>query len=515
VKRSDGNGAVPNNGGRDSRFILNDFEELGLMLTINKRAYHERALIVSGICCLAQLGVVICAACMAASCWAGEPDKSEVTHPYPLGDRGDLWLMAGQSNMGGYALMKQETEPDPRILFFASKNDQWVVAKDPVHNLFFRGAAFIPKGSEGAEAADGAQDKAKAVLGTGPCLFFGKDLIRNTERPIGLIGVSSGGWMAQVWDPRRMEGGKRPPRPYLYGPMIQRVIQAGGYGKLKGMVWDQGGSDAFQKPSVAKDYEQNLTAFINGVRRDTGNPRLPVIVVQLGRYITSALPGISGKSGGGEEFEDLYAAYTLSCERVREAQRHVAEKLENVYLVPSADLYPMEDPAHWGFEAYQRLGPRVAEVALSQVYKRPGHGTPIKLQSIELAERRDPRTGAAIPGHHQTTMRVRFSGVTGRLHAAGRPLGFSLRFPGITPEVAGHGVPVIFTVAFDPKDPAAVLLHVTGQSDNLHKRGAVLCYGAGVDPLINITDDKDMAIPAFGPIEIPAPKERTNTKPIK
>ena len=64
---------------------------------------------------------------------------------------------------------------------------------------------------------------------------------------------------------------------------------------------------------------------------------------------------------------------------------------------------------------------------------------------------------------------------------------------------------MIFTVEFDPKDPAAVLLHVTRRPDYLHKRGAVLCYGAGVDPLINITDDKDMAIPTFGPIEIPAP----------
>ena len=33
---------------------------------------------------------------------AGEPDKNAVTHPYPGGDEGDLWLMAGQSNMGGY-----------------------------------------------------------------------------------------------------------------------------------------------------------------------------------------------------------------------------------------------------------------------------------------------------------------------------------------------------------------------------------------------------------------------------
>jgi hypothetical protein len=478
-----------------------------MILRINTSDRHQRVSLASVICYMARLGAVICASCLIPPAWAGEPDKGAVTHPYPQGDQGDLWLMAGQSNMGGYALMKQETEPDRRLLFFAAKNDQWVVAKDPVHNLFFRGNAFIPKEAEGAEAAEGAQDMAKPVIGCGPCLFFGKHLLKYTHRPIGLIGVSSGGWMAQIWDPKRMDGGKMPPRPYLYGPMIQRVIQAGGYGKLKGMVWDQGGSDALQKTSASKDYQQNLTAFIGGVRRDTGCPRLPVIVVQLGRCITSALPGISGKCPEGEEYDDLYATYTEGCQRVREAQRSVAEKLENVYLVPSADLYPLEDPVHWGFEAYQRLGPRGAEVALSQVYKTPGHGSPIRLQSIEMVERRDPRTGGEIPGHHQSTIRVRFSGVSGRLHAAGRPLGFSLQFPDITLDEARHGVPVIFTVEFDPQDPAVVLLHATGSPEGFQKRGPVLYHGAGVDPSINITDDKDMAIPAFGPVQIPAPEK--------
>ena len=69
-------------------------------------------------------------------------------------------------------------------------------------------------------------------------------------------------------------------------------------------------------------------------------------------------------------------------------------------------------------------------------------------------------------------------------------------------------MPVIFAAEFDPKDPAVVLLQVTGYPDAVHKRGTVLCYGAGADPLMNITDDKDMAIPAFGPVAIPAPKER-------
>ena len=49
--------------------------------------------------------------------------------------------------------------------------------------------------------------------------------------------------MTKVWDPTLMDNGQVPPKPYLYGRMIQRVKQAGGYGKLKGMIWYQGESD--------------------------------------------------------------------------------------------------------------------------------------------------------------------------------------------------------------------------------------------------------------------------------
>ena len=38
-------------------------------------------------------------------------------------------------------------------------------------------------------------------------------------------------------------------------------------------------------------------------------------------------------------------------------------------------------------------------------------------------------------------------------------------------------------------------------------------HGAGLDPSINIVDDKDMAIAAFGPVAIPAPKEEPTIAP--
>lgn len=56
---------------------------------------------------------------------------------------------------------------------------------------------------------------------------FAKHVIQVTHRPIGMIGVQWGLPMTMVWDPTLMDKGQTPPKPYLYGPMIQRVIEAG------------------------------------------------------------------------------------------------------------------------------------------------------------------------------------------------------------------------------------------------------------------------------------------------
>jgi sialate O-acetylesterase len=198
---------------------------------------------------------------------------------------------------------------------------------------------------------------------------------------------------------------------------------------------------------------------------------------------------------------DAYATYTQAWEHVREVQRQMAQKRKNVYVVASVDCYPMVDPIHLDFGAFQRLGPRLAEVALSEVYQLPGHGTPIQLESIQVEPMRSYKTGEVVHGH--TVIRVRFNGVTGRLRSAGRPSGFSLRFPEVGEDILKKGVPVIYATEFDPRDSAAVLLRLTGTPDSL--KGvfkAVLYYGAGLDPYCNIADGKDMALPAFGPVAL-------------
>ncbi|HZW29198.1 MAG TPA: sialate O-acetylesterase, partial [Isosphaeraceae bacterium] len=331
--------------------------------------------------------------------------------------------------------------------------------------------------------------------GTGPALFFARYLRKYVDRPIGVIGVATGRSLPKVWDPDLRDKA----RTFSYSHMVQWIKQAGGYGNLKGMVWYQGESDAQEFPSDSQHYEQNLAKLVDRLRRDTGNPELPVIVVQICRVVTNVLPGLPGKSGGGEEMADAFATYSRAWEAVREAQRRFAAQGHHVYLVSAADLYPMSDPIHLDFEAFQRLGPRIGEVALSQVYQLPGHATPIALESLELTDTLDDSTHQPI--RERSTIRVRFRGVNGRLHAQGNPSGFELRFPGISPERARASVPVIYRVDFDPADPAVVLLRTTGGIvPNLNTH---LVYGGGTNPACNIADDRDIPLPAFGPLRVP------------
>ena len=47
---------------------------------------------------------------------------------------GDLWILAGQSNMQGYGDMIDVETPSPYVHSFESRYD-WVIAEEPLHRL--------------------------------------------------------------------------------------------------------------------------------------------------------------------------------------------------------------------------------------------------------------------------------------------------------------------------------------------------------------------------------------------
>jgi sialate O-acetylesterase len=397
----------------------------------------------------------------------------------------DIWVLSGQSNSNGWALMKAPIEPDPKILVFNEQNE-WEIAREPLNKRFEtwtpgpvdlnillqRFRVSLPQGMTPEEFVR----KSKPQGGVGPGVFFAKNLIKSVDRPVGLVYTGVGGTSIKQWDPSKGDS--------LYHGMIKRVTAAASQGELKGVIWYQGESDAMT-PGEPGLYRERLLQLVDSIRRDTHVGDLPFVYVQLGRFVQP-------DDGSGRDWET-----------VREAQRQAAALRPRMYMVSAIDVL-LEEAIHVGFEGFQQLGARLAGVALTHVYGLPGHGSPIELDSMKVLQQESRRP----------LLRVRFRGVTGRLTSAGRPTGFELRTgkkvdsTGPAAKSADDPIYVVYRVDFDPADPAAVILGVFENSAILRgkqqslKGPVSLLYGAGLNPYVNIVDAKDMPVPAFGPVEI-------------
>jgi sialate O-acetylesterase len=407
------------------------------------------------------------------------------SRPYPGSGEPDIWVFSGQSNSFGAGLMKAPTEPDPRILFL-NYQDEWVIAQEPFwpkmytwtppplekNILLQRNGVEYPSGASAENFVEQMKRDKVVMGGVGPGLAFAKHLVQFVDRPLGLVYCGVGGSPIKSWDPT-VKGSN-------YEAMIRRIAMVGG--KIKGLVWYQGESDAMT-PGAEDVYEAAILKLIDSVRNDTGLHELPILCVQLGRFVWN------------------YDSHGRGFEKIRDIQRRLPTMRPHVYTVSALDL-PLEDAAHISFEGHQRLGRRLAELALSQVYGQADHGEGIGVKGIEILQ----------PENRRPMVRVRFSGVSGRLKAAGLPTGFELRskLPAVEPvgPSAEAAMPIIYRVDFDPGDGSAVIL---GVFDNalINSGGAKfhalsedfsLVYGGGSSPYVNMVDEKDMPVPAFGPI---------------
>jgi sialate O-acetylesterase len=393
----------------------------------------------------------------------------------------DLWVMGGQSNMSGCGRFDETIRTDSNILMFNMDNT-WQVAQDPLHRIYdsnhpaIRNYFFnVHKGNEASFLENRAKLKENPqnafILGVGMGMSFAEHLRKYTDRPIGLIPCAYGGTLMKDWDPAI----KTDVNNSLYNYMLERIQMAGG--NIKGILWSQGEGDACYDDK-ALTYEKAMLNFIDTLRQDVNKPDLPFLMVQTGRFSTA------GSSQPGPAWE-----------KVRDAQRRIAEQRKNVYVIGAIDL-PLDDPIHISCEGHRRLGRRLAEIALTNVYRKTGHSNAIDIESVEYA---DPNKVIAPPCFPKPIQfRIQFSGVSGRLTAAGRPTGFQLRN-----EATAKNVPMFYRTDFDPQDPAAVILWVGLSAAPPPEPGLKLIYGGGMDPYVNIVDETDMPLPAFGPIDMP------------
>ncbi len=372
---------------------------------------------------------------------------------------GDIWILAGQSNMEGVGDLVDVESPSPLVHAFTMQHRwelaveplHWIIdSRDPVHYLRRYGGRFEGKDEEGRRA-ERSRERETRRKGAGLGLPFAKAMVERTGVPIGLIASAHGGTSIVEWDPALKDRGGES----LYGSMLRQVSRAGG--RARGVLWYQGESDA--NPERAPQYADRFKALIAAFRDDLGDAELPFYYVQIGRFVIDARDEGPWK-------------------RVQEVQRTIWRQIPGTQVVSVIDL-ALDDLIHVGTRGLKRAGERLARIALREVFdERDLHIGP-RLAGLEVEDGR-------------STLRVRYEGVNGELLPEDRVLGFSVR------GADGAEVPLIYSAAVDPKSPTDILLKLRSPAP----AGATLWYGAGLDPVCNLVDAADMAALASGPLPI-------------
>jgi sialate O-acetylesterase len=203
------------------------------------------------------------------------------------------------------------------------------------------------------------------------------------------------------------------------------------------------------------------------LRRDAGDPALPVAIVQIGRV-------------NGVGWTEPAAAWNS----IQEQQRHLPSAIPNLTIVPAIDL-ALDDGIHIAGRCQYVLGQRLAyAMQVRRVGRRAGR-EPLALRKVDVQTERG--MGVVV---------AEFANVAGRLTSGSRPSGFAL--------VARQGLIHPFDIELDgsrvrirsgmaPSDLASASLH----------------YGHGTDPYCNIVDEAGRSLPVFGPVPVCRPRAVT------
>lgn len=369
---------------------------------------------------------------------------------------GDLWLLAGQSNMEGVGDLIDLEQPDPRIRSF-DQTDKWVLATEPLHSIpnaidrvhWRKDKDGNPKRFEGQELETYISNRKK---GAGLGLPFAKLMLQRTGVPIGLIPCAHGGTSMDQWSPAL----KDKQGDSLYGATYRRFLATGA--RIRGVLWYQGEAEA--NPKVIAAFPDKFEKLIAAFRQDFLQPDLPFYYVQIGRHV----------------------AYVNQAEwnMVQEAQRKLESRIPKVGMVPAVDL-SLDDAIHISTQDHKRLAARLANLITHDMHPELEKFRPYK---------RGPRpVNAKLEGN---VVRILFAEVNGKLVTVGRLGGFSIHAPD------GTQLPAVFRAQIDPRDGNSVVLSINGKLPD----GATVHYAAGRDPYANLNDELDMGAPAFGPIAI-------------
>lgn len=220
----------------------------------------------------------------------------------------DLYLLIGQSNMSGRGVIteKFKEEGNPNV-YMLTKENAWVPAKNPLHF-----------------------DK-PTIVGVGPGLSFGIDMAKkNPSHKIGLIPCAVGGTSIDVWKPGAYD---KATNAYPYHDMLSHLRVALKSGTLKGVLWLQGEADS--KPEKAEAYLTKLEELIKEIKTIAGNPDLPFVAGELGRY--------------REQYENI-----------NKVLKELPKKVPYTAVSSSKGLKDKGDKTHFDADSQEKIGKRMA-----------------------------------------------------------------------------------------------------------------------------------------------------------
>jgi len=371
---------------------------------------------------------------------------------------GDLWLLAGQSNMEGCGKLVGVEEPLTGVSCFYL-GDRWDRAEEPLCWSLESLDAAHWRNWGGAENRENREGMARTMrrerkTGSGLGLSFGKQLLRTTGVPIGLVMAAVGGTSMSQWDPDlKVLGGDS-----LYGAML-RIVQAVG-GRVKGCLWYQGESDAANE--AASEYAERMRRLVDSLRRDLNDPGLPFIYAQLGPVSIPA--GV--EAGWPEE-----AAWN----RIQHEQLMLERELDNVALVPTIDGY-LDDFIHLSTETLREIGRRMAQASARIAYGL-------------TAPTQGPRLSKTQWNANRTELLLSFTRVNGALRPVNNIIGLTLT------DNHGSALPLKAKLM---EDRSGIVLCLETPAP----LGCCLWHGQGLNPVVNVRDEQGYPPAVWGPLPV-------------